>query len=386
MPISYRGLTWDHPRGRDALRAAAALLAEDDVELTWDVQPLEGFESTPLDTLADTYDLIVMDHPHVGDAVALGCLRSVEEVFGEGAVADVAARAVGPSLDSYHLDGRTWALPLDAATQVSVMRPDLVETGPQTWDDVLDLARGGTTALSVSGPHAYLTYASVCASLGEPLAIGTADSVVSASVGEQAFAILTELARRAPAGSAEQNPIALLERMASTDEIGYIPLIYGYVNYADRRAAHPLDFRASPTGPGDRIGSTIGGTGLAVTRRCEPTEALRRHILWLLGDDAQRTFIPDHAGQPSMLAAWTDERVNRDSGDFYLRTLPTISGAWVRPRFPGFTQTQSALSALVRQVLDGESSPREGISRMTDLQNAAIARAVGAPSPEGHHA
>src|SRR3546814_11047065 len=62
-----RGLTWDHPRGYNALAAAAA--TRTDGELGWDKQPLEGFEAHPIADLCARYDLVVLDHPHVGEEI-----------------------------------------------------------------------------------------------------------------------------------------------------------------------------------------------------------------------------------------------------------------------------------------------------------------------------
>jgi len=45
----YCGLTWDHPRGYNALAAAAEASGG---LLHWDKQPLEGFESHPIGELA----------------------------------------------------------------------------------------------------------------------------------------------------------------------------------------------------------------------------------------------------------------------------------------------------------------------------------------------
>ena len=75
----YLGLTWDHPRGFRALEAAAA--ADAAISLRWERQSLEGFEAHPIADLAERYDLIVLDHPHLGDAVAAGCLVPLESVF-----------------------------------------------------------------------------------------------------------------------------------------------------------------------------------------------------------------------------------------------------------------------------------------------------------------
>jgi hypothetical protein len=72
---SYRGLTWDHPRGYRALEAAAQDIAPGQgLSILWDRHSLEGFEAAPIAELAEHYDLIVLDHPHVGEAVAQDCL------------------------------------------------------------------------------------------------------------------------------------------------------------------------------------------------------------------------------------------------------------------------------------------------------------------------
>ncbi|MEU1973100.1 extracellular solute-binding protein [Microbacterium sp. NPDC019599] len=369
--MGFAGLTWDHPRGRAALEAAAERFRAADLDITWDVHSLEGFESAPIGELAERYDLIVLDHPHLGDALAAGCLQAVEEVLGAALVEDVAARAVGPSLATYQLDGRTWALPLDAATQVAACRADLLGSDPVTWDDVLETARRAPVALSLSGPHAYLTFASVCASLGAPLALGAAEEIVASDAGERALGILSELAASAPGGSDAQNPIALLERMTATDDIAYIPLVYGYVGYADPARARAVTFGPSPTGPGG-VGSTIGGTGIAVTQRAEVTPALRAHLAWLLSDEAQVSFIPAHEGQPAVRAAWESEAVNARSGDFYRRTRSTIEAAWTRPRFPGFTAAQTEMSRVVRDAVRERSAPAGVLARLTEIQRTAV--------------
>src|SRR3546814_10531003 len=87
-----RGLTWDHPRGYNALAAAAATSA--DCELDWDKQPLEGFEAHPIADLCARYDLVVLDHPHVGEAVAAGCLQPLEAHFGADEIAALGAESI----------------------------------------------------------------------------------------------------------------------------------------------------------------------------------------------------------------------------------------------------------------------------------------------------
>ena len=333
----FVGLTWDHPRGREALQAA------DFTGLRWDVQPLEGFESSPIEELAERYDLIVLDHPHLGDALEANCLRPLDELFSAEEIATWSTDAVGPSFSSYTVGGHTWALPLDAATQVSARRPDLLTDAPANWDDALAL--DVPVAPSLAGPHAFLTFCSIAVSLGGELGGELGEDFFDRSIAQEALAVLAEFARRAPSAASGLNPIGLLELMSTSDELAYVPLVYGYVNYSPRVA-----FGAPPVG--ERLGSTIGGTGIAITRRSEPTPELLDHLRWLLSSTAQRGFIPQHAGQPSVRSAWTDPAVDDAAGGFYSATLGTIEESWVRPRFAGYIPFQSKASAIIRDGLD----------------------------------
>lgn len=346
---TFAGLTWDHPRGREALRAAPF----DGIH--WDVHSLEGFESSPIADLAEQYDLIVLDHPHLGDALAADCLRPLDDFFSTHELEAWAADSVGPSARSYELRGRTWALPLDAATQVSARRPEVIEYAPTTWPDVLAL--DVPVAPSVAGPHAFLSFCSIAVSLGGDLGAEFFEPTVAAP----ALAILAELAGRAPAVAADLNPIGLLELMSTTDALAYVPLVYGYVTYSPR-----VSFGAAPIG--SRVGSTIGGTGIAITRRSEPTPELLDHLRWLMAPQTQRGFIPEHAGQPSARSDWTDSAVDRRAGGFYSSTLQTIENSWIRPRFPGYVRFQSEASAIIRDGL------RE--ARTIDLLCAAYRKAL----------
>jgi len=354
--VTFRGLTWDHPRGYTALKAAAGDL------ISWDTQPLEGFESNPIDDLCARYDLVVLDHPHLGDALATGCLTSLDDLFGADELAGWAAASIGSTMQSYVCDGRRWALPLDAATQVCAVRADLVGEPPATWDDVERISRTAPVALSLAGPHAFLTFASIAVALGEEPAADP-DRLLSTGTGMGVLDLMAAIDERAPAPTRALNPIGLLELMSTSDALALCPLVYGYVNYAEH-----LTFTDAPAAePGGRPGSTLGGTGIAVSSRCTPTAALIDHIRWLMNADAQTRFLPTHAGQPSARAAWADDQVNAEAGGFYRRTARTCETAWVRPRYAGYIAFQSAASAVVRDTLAGALDHRSGLDRLQEL-------------------
>jgi multiple sugar transport system substrate-binding protein len=372
----YRALTWDHPRGYNALAAATAALdtERDGISITWDRQPLEGFESHPIEDLCARYDLVVLDHPHIGDAVGKGCLLPLEELFGAREIEALEAATIGPCFASYRFDGRHWALPLDAAAQVMAARPDLLgDRLPTTWDEVEKLsAATGKVALSLAGPHALLSYFSIAAALGEPPARSDPDVLVSAETGRQAVGIMAALAARSPRSAAALNPIGILEHMATGEDVLLCPLVFGYVNYAAPASGQPLRFADAPRmREGALPGSTLGGTGIGISRRSGMSEALKRHLLRLMSEDVQTTFIPVHDGQPSRRSAWHDDGVNRAWNNFYRDTCETLEHAYVRPRHAGYIGFQGRASALLRKRLEERMPPGAIVEEIQRLYSAS---------------
>ncbi len=362
---AFRGLTWDHPRGYDALAAAGGAL------LQWDRQPLEGFESHPIEDLCARYDIVVLDHPHIGEAVAAGCLRPLEDFFTAGEIAAWRVATVGSCLASYRYAGRHWALPLDAAAQVMAVRPErLAGPPPATWDAVLAASAGGAVALSVAGPHAVLSLFSIAAALGEAPGSRDPERLLSVATATDALEILSVLYRRMPAAAKPLNPIGLLDLMASADTVALCPLVFGYVPYAVPKApvSHPVVFHDAPsTTRAGSPGTTLGGTGLAISRRCTPSPALLDHLRWLLSADTQRGFVVEHSGQPSRREAWADDGVNRRWGNFYRNTARSIEAAWVRPRYRGYIAFQAQASAALRAALESQAPPAATIADLQDL-------------------
>ena len=352
MSRRWRGLTWDHPRGYAALRAAA-----DPSELIeWHTHSLEGFESAPIGQLCEQYDLIVLDHPHLGEALAQDCLQALDALLPPETLQRIERSSVGLSHASYRMAGRQWALPLDAATQVMALRPDLLARAdasiPARWPDVLRLARRtGQVALSLAGPHAFLTLLSICAALEPQRVLADGAHWHAPEVVLHACELLMELAALSPASVRDENPIGLLQHMTTHDDVMLCPLVYGYVNFTQVQSGVALAFHNAPRFDAGPPGSILGGTGIAVTRRCRVDESLIEHLLWLLSETAQSGFIPMHAGQPSHVASWRDAAVNAASGNFYLNTLETLQSARLRPRHAGFIALQARASALLREGL-----------------------------------
>jgi multiple sugar transport system substrate-binding protein len=371
MSRRWRGLTWDHPRGYAALRAAA-----DQSELIeWHTHSLEGFESAPIGRLCEQYDLIVLDHPHLGEALAQNCLQPLDALLPREALQRIERDSVGLSYASYRMADRQWALPLDAATQVMALRADLLARAeasvPLRWDDVLALSRRtGQVAMSLAGPHVFLTLLSICAALDPRLALADGARWHAPDVVLRACELLAELASLSPASVREQNPIGLLQHMTTHNDVMLCPLVYGYVNYTQVQHGVPLAFHDAPRFGAGPPGSILGGTGIAVTRRARVDAPLIDHLLWLLSETTQSGFIPQHAGQPSHVESWRDAAINAASGRFYLNTLATVQAASLRPRNDGFIAMQANASALLREGLLAGASAASLADRLNDLCRA----------------
>ncbi len=73
-------------------------------------------------------------------------------------------------------------------------------------------------ALSLAGPHAFLTFASVALAVGEEPAADP-DQLIGDDTGLAVLDLMADIDALAPPGTRELNPIGLLELMAGTAEI-----------------------------------------------------------------------------------------------------------------------------------------------------------------------
>jgi len=372
----HTALTWDHPRGYDALARAARRFnaAHPDEPLVWETQPLEGFESHPIADLCSRYDLVVLDHPHIGEAIAADCLQPLDAVFPQRFLDQVARRTVGPCLDSYRMAGRTWALPLDAATQVMAVQPEVrKDRVPTTWEELIAYAdRHGGVALCLAGPHALLTFLSIVASLGHRRFGDAERRFIPAGEGRRAYDILRRLFNSPSRAVIDMNPIHMLEHMTESRDIAICPLIYQYVTYSEPDQVRPLDFHDAPrVASSHSPGSILGGTGIAVTKRCRMSPALADHLQWLMDEDTQTGLVAETNGQPSAVSTWRSAAVNEEVRNFYRNTLETMSAASIRPRFDGYIAVQTALSAHIRDSLVTGQSTDDFVASVADYLVAA---------------
>jgi multiple sugar transport system substrate-binding protein len=380
--ITLHGMTWNHPRGYDPLVACARIWRErTGVEVVWDRRSLQDFESYPVAELARRYDLIVIDHPHVGQVTREGCLLPLDRPERRAALEVLARQSVGPSFESYRYEGHIWALPIDAATQVQAWRPDLLEAPASTWDEVMALARQGRVLCPMRPPHSLMVFYTLAANLGHGCATTGPGPLIDPTVGTEVYARVQALMSYLDPACYELDPIAVYERMAEPGSgIACVPLIYGYVNYglAGFRPAR-LSFADIPAaGARGPVGSTLGGTGLAISALSRAAEVAADFAFWVASAEVQRGPYAASGGQPGNAAAWDDPAVDAPTGGFYSRTRATLEGAWVRPRHDGYMGFQNEAAHRLNEALRrGE----DGRALVEDLNRRFAESLRGAPPP-----
>ena len=369
MPTVIRGLTWDHPRAIEPLKAANAVLAarRPDLRVDWDTQPLAGFEARPLGEIVERYDLVVFDHPHVGEAAQEGLLRPLDGLC--RALGLVDGDFAGPSLDSYRHDGVLWGLPIDAACQVACFRPDLLsrlgQPAPICWPAMLELGErarrhGLWLAAGLAGVHSLMMLLTLCANQDAPLARCSGPAFPDRAAAFRALEAMRAFTAFCPPDVLDWNSIALQDAMRDRDDLVFCPAVFGFSTYARPSSSRPsLRYGALPglddDGPG---GSTLGGAGIGISARSRVPKAAEDVVALLVSPELQAGVMADAGGQPAHRTAWSSPLLDGAVGEFYSRTRDTIEAAWVRPRFAGYLAFQRAGGPLVEACLRGTDPDR----------------------------
>jgi multiple sugar transport system substrate-binding protein len=309
-----------------------------------------------VEALARDFDLILIDHPHIGIMAESGCVLPIDELADRATLAALAERSPGRSHQSYTYDGHQWALAVDAACQTSAWRPDLLDSPPVSWDDVIALSRDGTVLWPLCDVDAAASLLTMAASAGRPC--GTSSSAfVDREVGRYALEVMHAVAASSDPRCTQMNPIHVLDTMSRCDEFAYAPLTFCYVSYSRRgHTSSKLSFGDIPAvGTTPPAGALLGGVGLAVSALRPQARAAVDYGLFVASADIQRGPYFASGGQPAHRAAWTDRDIDQEARGFFSEVSATLDRAWTRPRatwFAGFQNQMIGLFAGWRERAD----------------------------------
>jgi multiple sugar transport system substrate-binding protein len=371
--LRLRGITWNHSRAFPPLVAASQRYEElhPSIRIQWEKRTLDEFGHASLAELARSYDLLIVDHPMLGEVHRDGTLLDLIPHLEQNAIAQLQNDALGPCLESYCYEGCLYALPVDAAAPAASYRPGLLESigrmPPESWDQLIDLARTGVVCMPGFPADLFLNFLGMCASRRG--LVESEDQFLDPSLAALCLEELRELASFMPRAIYAMNPIDIYEAMSSRDDFAYCPFAYTYSNYSRPGfAAHTLLFsNLVALRDGTALCTILGGTGIAVSTRCIEAAQAIDYCLFVSGRDCQSHIYGLCGGQPASKSAWRDPLLNRISNGFFERTMASIEAAHVRPRYAGYIELQRSAGSAIAACLQGELNGSQAINRIEEL-------------------
>jgi multiple sugar transport system substrate-binding protein len=302
-------------------------------------------------------------------------LLALDEWLPASYLVDQARSSVGPSFQSYSWQEHQWALAVDAAAQVAAYRRDLLASAgcelPVGWDGVIGLAGRLPEKLSIALPLVPIDAACSLLTIGVNLGGPTfweKGRGYDETVLQQSVRLLAQLAELVDPVSFELNPPQMLAQMAGSDRIAYVPLLFGYSNYArpgfDKNV---VSFTNIPSSSEEPRGAVLGGVGLAVSRLTSNPQTAVDYAAYVASAEVQRGIYFISGGQPGHGSAWIDPVVNRESDNFFLGTRGTLEGSFLRPRMaedPEFVELQPRVGEILREGLSSRQSVETIVSRI----------------------
>lgn len=371
--IVLKGITWGHSRGITPLLAVSQRYMElnPGVEIQWKKRTLQEFADLPIEKLSLDYDLLIIDHPWVGCAAATNCVLPLDKYLDATFLKDQADHSVGDSHFSYNYEGNQWALAIDAATPVASYRRDLLTdhytSVPQTWADLIKLAKAGKVAVPAIPIDLLMNFYTFCIAHGKEPFLQTGE-VIDEAIGFAALESMNELYSLIDKRFFKCNPIAVAELMSNTNDYWYCPFAYCYSNYSrkgySKNILHYTDTVKFGKG---RLRTTIGGTGLAVSASGKNIDTAIDFAAKAVSHEWQRSLYVQNGGQPGHKAAWLDNDANRISHDFFKQCFPVMENGYLRPRYNGYLFFQDHGGDPIQQYLLGEITAKKALQQLNEL-------------------
>jgi multiple sugar transport system substrate-binding protein len=300
----------------------------------------------------------------------------LNEYIDEAYLKNQEENSVGCSHQSYNYDSSQWALAIDAATPAASYRKDLLEKNntavPQTWDDVIALAKMGKVAVPAIPIDLLMNFYSFCLAHGkEPFQ--NQDEVIDKATGIAAIETMQGLYSLVDKKMFSCNPIAVAELMSLTDDYWYCPFAYCYSNYSRTGyAEHLLQYSDVVSFNEKKLRTTIGGTGIAVSAFSKEKELAVEFARWITSEEMQQTFYVQHGGQPGHLAAWKNEEANKLTNNFFNEVLPVMQNGYIRPRYNCYLHFQDHAGNPLQQCLMGNLSAADALTEMNKIYQQSL--------------
>lgn len=370
---TLRGITWNHSRAYPPLVAVSQRYEElnPGTRIQWDRRTLDEFGHKPIDQLINEYDLIVIDHPWAEFCFDKNLVFDLKEKLLPEQRSNLENNCIGRSFESYVLEDKLLAIPIDGATPVPSWRPDLIEKHglqvPKTWDDLIAMSDNKHVVMPGFGADLFLNWLMFLHVLdGHPFE--SSGTIADKRAATEAMSLLKRLAEPMPKEILNWNPIYIAELMTRSDRFIYCPFAYSYGNYSrtsftDRpiRYGNLIEFNGKP------LRSILGGTGISISTNCKDVQLALDFSLYCASSEVQSNIYTYAGGQPVRKEAWLSKELESFSGAFFSGSYLSHENALVRPRYNGYVPLQEKVGEPLQQFIIGNSTMEKA---WNDIQSA----------------
>ncbi|HKA21771.1 MAG TPA: extracellular solute-binding protein [Blastocatellia bacterium] len=282
-------------------------------------------------------------------------------------------------LDMASVNGSLYGLPRNIDVRLLHYRTDLIESPPQTWDDVLEIARQQNTPPDFYGflfpgreSGLFGTFFELAEMAGARLFPENLLPEIENEAGRWALGLLRTfyVERLVPAELPEWHYDKVHEcfRAGRAAMVGDWPGYYGLYRDANVSAVHDrLGLSAYPIGPAGRSLSYGGGHTFALTKRgVDKPEALEL-LLHLTAFDQQ--LLEARNGcvpvRKSVMKATQAEADSANRARLAMLEEVIAKHILVPPKFARYPEVEEVLWRTVQRVMVGEMGVDDGLSTMT---------------------
>lgn len=371
--IVLKGITWGTSRGYCPLVATSKRFEETHpgVKIYWERENYD-FAQGNLEETAKVYDIMMIDHPHVGSAATRKFLVPLDDYLPAAYLKDQADNSVGKSHISYSYNGKQWGLATDAATPVAFYRPDLMEKFkaeiPKTWEDVIELAKKKLAVFPCDPISNLMNFFMFCSTLKGNM-FPDDKTVVDEDTGVKALRYMRDLAVLMSDEIYKLGTSPTHEFLISQDNVAYCPFTYPYCNYSRRGYGRKVLVFADIVTLGNNgiLHSTLGGAGLSVSATSQNRETAIEYIAYATSPEIQSSLYFEAGGQPGHRKAWLDDTNNMLSNNFFKNTLKSHDNSYLRPTYHKYLYFQGKGGVPIKEYLMKGGNEKDVLNAITDL-------------------
>ena len=360
---------------------------KDNVHVVWH----NGPSST--DTMLTIYDNTLRARSGSIDVMSIDVVYPAEfssngwtvDLTSKWPASDRANYLPGP-IQSCTYSGKIVAAPLRTDLGVLYYRTDIVSTPPNTFDNLVSLARSNASRAKIGYAWQGSQYEGLVCDFVEVLA-GYGGTVLDPSNSKkvtvnspQGVQALTEMVSwvgtisptsittftEEPSRQAFQNGDAIFMRNW--------PYAYALGNASGSKVAGKFDIHAMPYGGSNTVGhSCIGGWNMAINAFSKNPDASWSFIKYMLGPDAQKQLAIKGSFTPALKSVYDDADVKAKQ-PLFTKLAPILQNALPRPVSPVYPDLSNIIQTHVHQALTKVASPADALTALQSQLQSLVSK------------